>query len=78
MTETDDLAAALDAAAQRWPHLSRPALLVRLAMEGDRAARQGHDERRRRRLVVLRQNSGLLTGAYGEDCLARLREDWPE
>ncbi|MGI9118999.1 MAG: hypothetical protein ACR2G7_02525 [Acidimicrobiales bacterium] len=77
VTETDDLAAALDAAARRWPNLSRPQVLVRLALEGDRAARQEHEERRRRRLAAVRRHSGALTGAYGPDYLRKLRQDWP-
>jgi len=77
VTETNELADALDAAVQRWPGLSRPQLLVRLAMEGHRAAQQARCERHRRRLAVLKEHSGLLTGAYGQDYLARLREDWP-
>ena len=32
VTETDELAAALDAAALRWPELTRSQLLVRLAI----------------------------------------------
>ncbi len=77
MTETDDLAAALDEAARRWPALSRAQLLVRLALEGHRAAQQAHDERRRRRLDAVRKHSGTLTGAYGPDYLKHLREEWP-
>lgn len=77
VTETDDLADALDAAGSRWPGLSRPQLLVRLAIEGHRAAEQARDERRRRRLAAIREHSGLLTGAYGPDHLQRLREEWP-
>ncbi len=76
VTETDDLAAALDAAARRWPGLSRPQLLVRLALAGDHAAQQAHDERRRRRLAAVRQYSGILTGTYGPDYLRQLREEW--
>ena len=77
MTETDDLAQALDAAASRWPGLSRPQLLVRLALEGHQADQQARDERRRRRLAAIRQHSGLLTGAYGPDYLQWLRNEWP-
>jgi hypothetical protein len=77
VTETDDLANALDAAASRWPGVSRPQLLVRLALEGHRAAQQAHDERRRRRLAAVRENSGILTGAYGPGYLEQLREEWP-
>jgi hypothetical protein len=77
VTETDELAAALDAAASRWPGLSRSQLLVRLALEGHRAAQQARDEHRRRRLAALREHSGALTGAYGPDYLDRLRQEWP-
>lgn len=77
MTETDDLAQALDAAAPRWPELSRAQVLVQLALEGHRAAQQEHDERRRLRLAALRQHSGMMAGAYGPGYLERLREEWP-
>jgi hypothetical protein len=77
VTETDDLAAALDQAASRWPDLSRPQLLVRLALEGHHAAQRAHDKRRRRRLEAVRKHSGVLTGAYDADYLERLREEWP-
>lgn len=77
MTETDDLARALDAAAVRWPGLSRPQLLVRLALEGHSAAQLAHDEHRERRLAALREHSGILTGEYGPDYLDQLREEWP-
>jgi hypothetical protein len=77
VTETDDLAQALDAASVRWPDLSRSQLLVRLALEGHRAAQHAHDERCRRRLAAVRKHSGLLTGAYGPDYLDRLRAEWP-
>ncbi len=77
VTETDDLAEALDEAARRWPGLTRPQLLVRLAMEGHHAAEQRRDQRRRRRVEAIRTYSGSLTGAYGPDYLKHLREDWP-
>jgi uncharacterized iron-regulated membrane protein len=78
VTETDELAAALDEAARRWPILSRSQLLARLALEGHYAAQQAHDDRRQRRLAAIRRNSGMLTGAYGADYLHALRQDWPE
>ena len=77
VTETDDLAVALDAAARRWPGLRRSQLLVRLALEGDHAAQQSREQRRQRRLATLAQHSGILTGAYGPDYLRKLREEWP-
>ncbi|MGH7922788.1 MAG: hypothetical protein ACREQM_23010, partial [Candidatus Dormibacteraceae bacterium] len=60
-----------------WPGLSRAQVLVKLALEGHRAAQQARDENRRRRLAALHEHSGMLTGAYGPDYLDRLREEWP-
>lgn len=77
VTETDDLARALDAAEDRWPGLSRPQLLVRLALQGHEAAQHAQDARREHRLAALRKHSGALTGTYGPDYLRQLREDWP-
>jgi hypothetical protein len=77
VTETDDLAEALNAAASRWPDLSRAQLLVRLALEGHRAAQQAQGDRRRRRLTAVHKHGGMLTGAYGPDYLERLHEEWP-
>jgi hypothetical protein len=77
VTETDDLAQALDEAEARWPGLSRAQVLVQLALEGHRSAQQAHDERRRSRLAALRRHSGALAGVYGPDHLDTLREEWP-
>lgn len=77
VTETDDLAEALDRAAERWPGLSRPQLLVRLALQGDRAALEAREARSDRRQAAIAELSGSLSGVYGPDYLADLREDWP-
>ena len=77
VTETDELADALDEAARRWSGLSRSQLLVRLALEGHHAAQQAHHDRSRRPLEAVRQHRGSLTGAYGPDYLKNLREEWP-
>ncbi|MGH9055318.1 MAG: hypothetical protein ACRDYY_05550 [Acidimicrobiales bacterium] len=78
MTETDDLAAALDEAAHVWPELSRAQLVVRLALEGHRAAMAERGHRREHRLAALRAHNGVLTGTYGNGYLEDLRADWPE
>lgn len=78
VTETDDLAAALDDAAASWPELSRPQLLVRLALEGHRTAMASQAARRERRLAAIRTHSGKMTTIYGPDYLDALREDWPQ
>ncbi|MEA2280204.1 MAG: hypothetical protein QOK21_811 [Solirubrobacteraceae bacterium] len=78
LTETDELADALDVAATRWPEIhSRRELLLRLVEEGrDAIAREQADEVTRRREAILR-TSGSLTGVFEPGYLERLREDWP-
>ena len=79
ITETDDVADALDDAARRWPEDrdTRARLLVRLVHEGHTAIRASRatesDERRR----ALERTVGTLTGVYDEGYLTRLRDDWP-
>jgi hypothetical protein len=77
VTETDDLAEALDAAARRWPGVSRAQLLARLALEGHRAAQQAQEDRRQVRLAAVREHSGALTGTYGAGYLEQARQEWP-
>jgi hypothetical protein len=76
ITETDELAAALDAAAQRWPGLSRPRLLARLAAEGQRAVED--DTGAQRRVAGVRRSAGTLAGAWPAGARESLREEWPE
>ena len=78
VTETDDLAAALDEAAGRWPELSRGQLITRLALEGHRAVVVRQRQHRSERLEALRRHRGALTGVYPPGHLESLREDWPE
>lgn len=78
VTETDELAAALDAAALRRPGLARSQLLARLALDGHRAARQAAQERTDRRRAALRDLGGMFTGRFGPNHLEEVREGWPE
>jgi hypothetical protein len=76
ITETDDVATALAAAAARWPEVrSRRELLLRLPVEGREAIEQ--DEAVARRREAIRRTSGALTGAYDPRYLERLRDEWP-
>jgi hypothetical protein len=76
VTETDELAAALDEAARRWPDLSRPRLLVRLAEEGQRVI---NDEgASQRRVAGVRHSAGSLAGVWPPDAREGLRDEWPE
>lgn len=77
VTETDELAVALDDAAARWPGLSRPQLLVRLALEGHREAQREQQQHLHRRREAIRRVSGVLTGDYPSGYLEELRQDWP-
>jgi hypothetical protein len=77
VTESDDLAHALDAAQERWPGISRSQALVRLALDGHRAAVRAQEDRHRRRLEALRRHSGCLTGIYQRHELNSLRAEWP-
>ncbi len=80
ITETDEVARALDAAAERWPEDrdSRSKLVVHLLEEGCRAIGEAHGQAVADRREALRRTSGVLTGLYGSDYLHRIREDWAE
>lgn len=80
VTETEDIAAALDVARDAWPELAEKpgALLRRLILAGEEAL-----ETRRRRAVESRSQSiertaGALTGVYRPGYLDEVRQDWPE
>lgn len=78
VTESDELASALDVAALRWPHLSRSQLIVRLALEGRSRVEEDAEADRRARLGALHEHAGAGTGAFGTGYLDDLRADWPE
>ena len=79
VTETDEVARALDEAAEHWPaeRASRRRLLLRLIEEGHRALRERDERAVEDRRAAIADTSGTLTGAFGKDYLERLREDWP-
>jgi hypothetical protein len=79
VTETDEIAKALDDAARRWPQdsSSRAKLLVHLVQEGHRVLSEADAHRAMTRRAAIERTSGTLTNAYGADYLAELRDDWP-
>jgi hypothetical protein len=78
ITETDDVAAALDVAAGRWPDVSsRRELLLRLVEQGREVIERDRAAEVDRRRAAIQETSGALTGAYEPGYLERLREDWP-
>ncbi|HEX5853407.1 MAG TPA: hypothetical protein VFY36_09965 [Solirubrobacteraceae bacterium] len=80
ITETDDVARALNDAARRWPKdRKRPArLLLDLLREGHRAITADAERAVAGRRTAIERSSGALTGAYPADYLEQLRGDWPE
>ncbi|GAA1851637.1 hypothetical protein ACFQZV_06325 [Microbacterium koreense] len=80
VTETDDVARALDAAAREWPDLAgdRPALLRHLIAHGhDRLTASAVEELVRKR-AALTTLSGSMTGEYPTAYRDTLRREWPE
>jgi hypothetical protein len=79
ITETDDIASALEVAAKTWPDLAdKPgALLRRLILLGrdtlahDRVAADDAREQ------AIDATAGALAGAFGPEYLHELRKDWP-
>jgi hypothetical protein len=80
ITETDEIARALDDAAVRWPEDrdSRARLIARLVREGHRATSDRLSSDAEDRREAIRATSGALTGVYPDDYLESLRRDWPE
>ncbi len=80
LTETDELAAALNSAARRWPEdaQSRSRLLLRLVQAGQRAIGEEQQRETERRRAAVKRTAGALTGVYPPGYLERLRDDWPE
>ena len=79
ITETDEVSRALVAAAKRWPDESgsRTKLLLRLLEEGHRTIDEQRQEAQNNRRSAIARTGGILTGAYGPNYLATLREEWP-
>lgn len=79
LTETDELAAALDEATRRWPEDagSRSRLLLRLVEAGRDAAGTDRERMRARRRAAIERTHGQFRGLYGEGYLQSLRDEWP-
>lgn len=75
ITETDDIGAALDLAADRWPDEGRSDLMRRLILTGAQALAQSPIERTLQVETALQSLVGLAD-CYPPGYLDRLRADW--
>jgi hypothetical protein len=78
VTETPDVAHALDVAARRWPGESCSQLLLRLVAAGGDAVEDAAEREVRRRRRAVRESAGAFSDAFDDGYLERLRQDWPE
>jgi hypothetical protein len=78
ITETDEVARALEEAARRWPEdrRVRSRLLLHLVEEGHRAIVADRQDRTGSRRAAVRRTSGALTGVYPDGYLSALRDEW--
>lgn len=80
ITETDEVARAIDEAAILWPELrgDRAALLRRIIERGAASVEASGAEHVTRRVLAIRETAGTLAGVYRPDEARLLREEWPE
>ncbi|TXK18520.1 hypothetical protein [Homoserinibacter sp. GY 40078] len=77
ITETDEVAHALEAAERRWPGEPRSRLIVRLVTwNGDEVAEVNDADAERRRDAV-RLLAGSFRGLFPEGHRQGLRDEWP-
>lgn len=78
VTETPDMARALDLAARRWPNEPRSKLLIRLVQAGSNALEERRVEEAHHRLAAIDATSGKYADVFTDAYLAEIRQDWPE
>lgn len=76
ITETDRIAAALDAAGRRWPGERRAGLVKRLIEAGHAAIEEDEQAGQERLLGAVDATSGALDGVYPAGYLEELRREW--
>ena len=78
VTETDEVAHALEAAERRWPGEPRSRLIVRLITENGEKIGEVNDAETARRLAAVEAIAGSFPGMYPPGYLDELRAEWPE
>jgi hypothetical protein len=79
ITETPDIAEALDDAAVVWPELrnDRTALLRKLIEQGRLETARAADERIAAVRQAIRDGAGVATGDYPRQAASELKREWP-
>ena len=77
ITETPEVARALDAATKRWPGEPRSKLLLRLVHAGGEVLAKAEDGRAARRRKAIELTSDKYAEAFSDSYLVELRQDWP-
>lgn len=78
VTETPEVAHALEIAERRWPGRSQSALLAALAALGAETIEAQEAHRAEARRDLLRAVHGRFDEAFPDGYLAELRLDWPQ
>jgi len=77
VTETAQVARALDRAARKWPGEPRSKLLLRLVDLGSVALENDQQSDADAHRTAVAASSGKYADAFDADYLTELREDWP-
>lgn len=77
ITETDDVARALEAAERRWPGESRARLILRLITENGEAVAELNNDEAARRLAAVEALAGTFPGLSDPSLRDALRNEWP-
>lgn len=79
ITESDELAHALDAAARLWPELrdNRGELLRRIVQVGSETIEHQESDRVARRRAAIAANAGKFKGLWPAGEARRLADEWP-
>lgn len=78
VTETADVAAALDVAEREWPGEPRSRLLIRLVALGRTTLLGARAEAEQARVDAIEETRGKYSDAFPPGYLQELRGDWPE
>jgi hypothetical protein len=76
VTETPEVAHAIDLASHKWPGRSRAALVSLLILEAAETLEHEAEERLKARRELVERNAGGFD--YEPGYLEELRKDWPE